>query len=186
MLTAILFVLALFSAGSIIELLLLFCLMILFVVIGVYDFYHYIIPDELTAGVAVVVGGVLGWQWWTGALSSTEVFWTVCAGVLGACFYLLLWAVSKGRWLGFGDVKLAVPLGWLVGPNLVFSFVVCSFWIGAVVSVTILAVVWMRGKLRFGDAVPSTINTVIPFAPFLLVSALVVHLLSINVFTFFA
>jgi len=41
-----------------------------------------------------------------------------------------LWFVSKGRWIGFGDAKLAIPLGFILGAPAVFTFVVFSFWIG--------------------------------------------------------
>ena len=63
--------------------------------------------------------------------------------------------------MGFGDVKLAIPLALLVGWPYVFVWLLASFVSGAVVGVALLAI----GKAHLGKP--------IPFGPFLILGALV-------------
>jgi prepilin signal peptidase PulO-like enzyme (type II secretory pathway) len=94
--------------------------------------------------------------------------------------------VSGGRWIGLGDAKLSVPLALMVGISHAFSFIVFSFWIGALVSVGILVSQRLMGgqrRLHFGAA-PITMSTEVPFAPFLIVSFVLVYFFHADVFTF--
>lgn len=158
------------------------------VVITVYDLYHFIIPDKLTFVLTVAAFVLLGYRLWRGEIGVDEVGWGVLAAFLGSAFFYLLWAVSKGRWLGFGDVKLAFPLGLLVGAAYVFSFVVMSFWIGAGISLAMLGLQRLRrGKagLHLGGQT-LTMKSAVPFAPFLVASSLVILFTDCNVLAFFS
>ncbi len=186
--TALLFVAGLTLADTIPELLIIWCVSAILVIITVYDLYHFIIPDALTAALTVVAAGWLGYLAWQVPTFVDTIPLTVLAAVAGASFYLLLWRISRGTWLGFGDVKLAFPLGLLVGAPFVFSFVVLSFWIGAIISVTILG--WQRlsggqRALQIGTA-QLTMKSAVPFAPFLVASALTVLYFKFNVLSLFA
>jgi prepilin signal peptidase PulO-like enzyme (type II secretory pathway) len=101
-----------------------------------------------------------------------------------ASFYFFLWIVSKGRWIGFGDVKLALVLGLFLYPLQAFSMVVFSFWIGAGVSVLLLLSVALlkRGQKRLPFLpVALTIKSEVPFAPFMIVSFCLVFFAHANV-----
>jgi len=158
------------------------------VVITVYDLYHFIIPDRLTLLLTVLVVGLLGYQFWAGSVSDTELLWNVVSALGGSVFFLMLWVISKGRWIGFGDVKLAFPLGLLVGPEYVFSFVILSFWIGAIISLCLLGYQRLsRGKA--GLHLPSkalTMKSAVPFAPFLVASSLAILFTQFNVLSLFS
>lgn len=147
-----------------------------FVVIVVYDMRHYIIPDECVAALIVLALMLVGYHVWQGTEALAAVSLRVAAAFAGAGFFYFLWRISEGRWLGFGDVKLAVPLGLLVGPTQVFSFIVLSFWIGAAISLALVAAATLlaRGQrgLRFGG-VPRTMKSAVPFAPFLVAAAII-------------
>ncbi len=158
------------------------------VVITVYDLYHFIIPDFLTGvltGAVVLMGA---YKYFSGTLSTEILIGQVATAVGGASFFFLLWLLSQGRWLGFGDVKLAFPLGLLVGPAYVFSFIVLAFWIGAIISLSLIA--WAkvsRGKERLhlsGKAL--TMKSAVPFAPFLVASSLVIIFTHFNVLELFS
>lgn len=184
--TGVLFVLVLFAATTLMELLLLAMLMAVLVVIFVYDVRHFIIPDMLTVAallltLALTVPYTLTLGEWVSYSS------TVAAAAGGSLFLYALWFISKGTWLGFGDVKLAFPLGLLVGPTLVFSFIVVSFWVGAAISLLLLGAAKLeRGKLRLRFLPRGlTIKSVVPFAPFLIIGCLLVFFTKLNVLTLF-
>ena len=97
---------------------------------------------------------------------------------------MLLWRVSRGTWIGFGDVKLVVPLALSVGALSVFSMVVLSFWIGAIVGVLLLLVQKLKRQgqphVRFlGPEL--TIKSAVPFAPFLILGYLTILFFEVDV-----
>jgi leader peptidase (prepilin peptidase)/N-methyltransferase len=185
--TAVLFFFSYLHATDFYELAFLFIAMSLLVVITVYDIRHYIIPDFLTVLLTIV--SLL----WYGTLMLRGLPWIAFAEVLiaalaGAGFFFLLWFVSKGEWLGFGDVKLAFPLGLIAGPTMVFSMIVYSFWVGAAVSLLLIGLGRMvRGQVHlqkwFGRL---TIKSVVPFAPFMIAGCLIVLFTRFNVLSLFS
>lgn len=185
LLTAALFVLAWHTfAFDFVPLALTLILFSFFVIIFVYDIRHTIIPDEMTIGVAVTATLLLLWQYWlTRDISS--LLWHLIAGVAAAFFFWALWYYSKGRWLGLGDAKLALPLGALLGGTAAFSMIVFAFWIGAIIAVSILMFQRLveKGKthLHFAGR-PLTMKSEVPFAPFLLAGFLFVYSFHADVF----
>ncbi len=155
------------------------------IVLTLYDVRHTIIPDELTATIFVCACLFLGLQYYE-TQTIEPLLMSLLGGVLASGFFAALWFVSKGRWIGFGDAKLALPLGIIVGLSGVFSMVVLSFWIGAVVSLSVLGIQRLvkRGKksLLFLRT-PITMKSEVPFAPFLVVAFLLVHLYHVDIFS---
>jgi len=188
LLTAAMFVVAASLASSVEMFVWLFSMFIVLIVITVYDYYHFIIPDEMTAALMVLMSLWIGWQYWLGALTLYSLAVLVGASVAGASFFFFLWFVSRGQWLGFGDVKLAIPLGLWVGAASVFSFIVVSFWIGAAISLLILA--WQkyeRGKRRLHlSAETLTMKSAVPFAPFMIAGAVLVYITQFDVLSLFS
>jgi len=82
---------------------------------------------------------------------------------LGAClFFLFLFLITKGRGMGFGDVKFAFLMGLILGfPKIVVSLYV-AFLTGAIVGC--ILIIWRKKKLS---------GTSIPFGPFLAIGVLV-------------
>lgn len=155
------------------------------IVIAVYDIRHTIIPDELTlvvGGVAVVLQGIE----YVATRDAMSVLLDIVGAAGAALFFWGLWRISKGRWIGLGDAKLAFPLALIVGVGGVFSMVVLSFWIGAAISVALLGLqrLCKRGKITLPFmSSPLTIKSEVPFAPFLILGFLCVHLFHANIFT---
>jgi leader peptidase (prepilin peptidase) / N-methyltransferase len=142
----------------------------LLICILVYDLYYMIIPDEwsyLFAGIALLT-----------SLLSIDSGASVPAVLLGgpvAAFPLyVLWFVSKGKWMGLGDPKLALGIGWLLGPYNGLVAIFLAFVIGAVVAVCVLIPL---SRLRsVGEQI--TIKSEVPFGPFLVVSTILCLLLT--------
>lgn len=156
------------------------------VVMIVYDMRHMIIPDELTLMVSAIALCFFGYSLYIGGDYWILLMNNSIAAVSASFFFWGLWYMSKGKWIGFGDVKLALPFGFLVGLEGVFSMVVFSFWIGAIVSVALLGLERFskRGKIRLHFLPPSlTIKSEVPFAPFFISGFLLVKLLHADIFT---
>jgi len=130
-------------------------ILICFLGIFVADFVYGIIPDGfvLTSLIASLFFVILG---------SGEFLGHFIAGLGSLVFFLSLFLITKGKGMGFGDVKLSFVLGFLLGfPNIVVALYI-AFLTGAAVS--IILVVWRRIRF-FGGT--------IPFGPFLIGSTIV-------------
>lgn len=68
---------------------------------------------------------------------------------LAALPFFLLWRFSKGRWMGFGDVKLALFLGVAFGWPLIVVNLLLGIFAGGLVAIILL----LFGKKTFGDKV---------------------------------
>lgn len=170
-------------------LLLLYCaLMTTFVLIIVYDVLHTIIPDEFVVICSVIAGGIVALQFVEHGDVHT-VLLQLLGAAIGFLFFASLWLLSQGRWVGLGDAKLALPLGFLVGFPYATSVIVLSFWVGAGVSVLLLGIqrVVQRGQKHLPFLQTSlTIKSEVPFAPFLLIGFSLVYFFDINAFTLIA
>ncbi len=124
------------------------------VVVFVVDLEHYLILDKVLLAIAIVV---LPLQIVTDAiLGHSFANSVVVNGVIGAVgaggFFFLIWWLSKGKWMGLGDVKLVTLLGFVFGYGQMGVLLLLAFWLGMAVSLTLLASkkATMASKLPFG------------------------------------
>ena len=127
--------------------------------IAVIDLRTRTIPDALTV-VTFVAGMAFHWVRVEGAIPTL-------APLVLAGFFLLQWLVSRGRWVGTGDILLAAAIGMLVGTvqGAVWT-ILLAYSFGASVAIVLL----LAKKLRRGD--------MIPFGPFLVAGAYAAIVLS--------
>ena len=151
--------------------------------IVVYDIRHKIIPDSFSLLLAVIAGVSLFARWQFDMLNvyvlpvlelGTLPAWIdLAAGPLLFLPFALLWYFSGGRAMGLGDAKLVWGLGWFLGFPYGLTGVVFAFWIAFIPSLFLL----LSPTKHF------TMKSEIPFAPFLVLGALVVYLLQVNILT---
>ena len=141
----------------------------LLVVISVYDIKHKIIPDSFVytfSGIALISLFVGGSSWWH--IPTVEM---LIAGPVLALPFALFWLVSKGAWMGLGDAKLTLGIGWLLGVSAGVNALVLAFWIAAAFSVIWLLSLHKKFKPRIE----------IPFGPYLILGLYLVLLFHIQV-----
>lgn len=151
----------------------------LLIAISVYDIRHNIIPDRFAYPFIVVAfaSSVLNFDHWNlfenwklPAIRNLDVGlgienlpYTLLTGLGLFLFFALLWALSSGRWMGFGDAKLAFGIGLWLGWPLGISAALFAFWGGAIAGLALLA--FCRRRRNVGA--PITLKSQIPFGPFL-------------------
>src|SRR3989344_5548281 len=143
----------------------------LLIVIAVYDLKHKIIPDKLalTLGVLAFFGMFLFTSY--GFLPHIPSFLEFLSGVIISLPFALLWLVSLWAWMGLGDAKLALGLGWLLGLSLALSSLVIAFLSGAIFGLALIIFTKKYG-----------IKSEIPFAPFLVLGAILAFLFELHFF----
>ncbi len=166
-----------FNFQSIFQFLILTAIFGIILLISVYDLRHFIIPDSFL--IAFFAFSLL-YNW---ILASS--FWLLLihfiSGVIVALPFLFLFFISKGRWLGFGDVKYIFVIGLFLGLANGVSAVILAFWIGAVFSLGLLALKKVKINLpMFRSGL--TIKSEIPFGPFLSLGILLAFLFNLDIF----
>jgi prepilin signal peptidase PulO-like enzyme (type II secretory pathway) len=92
------------------------------------------------------------------------------AGPIVAAPFFFLWLVSDGRWMGLGDAKLALGIGWMLGLPAAASALIIAFWVGAIAGLILIAVSRSRIVARIFKLASGTLSmkSELPFAPFLI------------------
>lgn len=122
-------------------------------VIFVYDLKHYLILDKVVLPAA---GLAFLYQWYEGNLENA-----LLGALLLAGFFGLLFLISRGRWIGAGDIKLGIFLGLLVPYPATLALFMLAYVLGALVG---LVLIILRNK-KLSDRLP--FGTFLTFAAFL-------------------
>lgn len=128
--TGFLFVITAFFAPSISSLIFYWAVSSLLMFIFVYDFRHFIIPDVIVYS-AIAIATLY-------RLVYGDLIPALLSGIIFSLFFLSVFLISKGKWMGFGDVKLALFMGiFLSFPSILVAFFM-SFAIGGIVGVVLV------------------------------------------------
>ncbi len=140
-------------------------------IIVVYDLKHKIIPDSLALilGILTLLGLFLFNS--NGFYLHLPSILEFSSGLIIASPFAFLWLISSGKWMGLGDAKLAISLGWLLGLSRALSGLVFAFWTGAIIGIILMVFSRKHG-----------LKSEIPFAPFLVLGALLVFFFNLRIF----
>lgn len=128
-----------------------------YLIIFAYDLLHKLILDRVSVPAMVVA--------LVGSLLLQRTFSSiVLGGILGLGFFLLQYLVSRGRWIGGGDIRLGAVLGLSLGWPLVVVAIIIAYFSG-----TIVALALIIGKRR-------TWSSTVPFGTFLSFGGIVTFL----------
>lgn len=125
------------------------------IVIAVYDFKHFIIPDKV---VFPGIGVALVFALFQDFSNSCVLSWN-CATVSGlagvaiiAGFFLTQYVISQGKWIGFGDVKFGILLGLAVGLTNSVVLLFMAYTVGAIFGVMLISLgkKELTSKMPFG------------------------------------
>lgn len=125
---------------------------IFLLIILVTDWIYQIIPDY-----AVISLGILSLTYRFYLSASGHMQWTdfwgaIVSGLVVALCFFILWYATKGRGLGFGDVKYVLVMGWLLGSERTIVATFLAFAIGAIVGIVLMLVQGrkLKSKIAFG------------------------------------
>jgi prepilin signal peptidase PulO-like enzyme (type II secretory pathway) len=109
----------------------------------VYDYKYQLLPDSLTLTGAVILGIL---NWWRGA----PVTSLLLGAIVAAGFFAVQFWLSRGRWIGAGDIRLGIFMGLALGWPLTGVALVLAYWLGAAVGISLV----LSGRRDFHSALP--------------------------------
>ena len=139
----------------------LFIIASLLIIIFVYDLKHYIIPDKVLFPAILLV---LIFNFSPYGRSPEGGQFSILSALGAAGFFLLIFLISRGTWLGFGDVKLVFLMGLILGFPNILAALFLAFFFGAIIGI---------GLIIFGK---KKLKSEIPFGPFLITGTFIAML----------
>ncbi len=152
----ILFVLAFWQSVSLIQFVYFSVVFCLLLIIFVFDLKHFLIPDIIIYPALVII--------LTYRIFTPDFFTFLFSGFLASAFFLAIFLISRGKWIGFGDVILAFLMGFFLGFPSILVALFFGFTIGAIIGL---------GLVAFSR---KSIKSEVPFGPFLIVGLFVAFL----------
>ncbi len=135
-----------------------------FLVVFVTDVRHFLIPDRIILPAIAVSSCLILANRFIFACGISTVNCSLSGAawsLVGAAFFLLLIIVSRGAWMGFGDVKLAVFMGLFLGFWNMLVALLLAFFGGSLVG----------GALILASR--KTLKSEVPFGAFLAPASLI-------------
>jgi leader peptidase (prepilin peptidase) / N-methyltransferase len=141
-----------------------FYIVSVFILIVISDIKEMIIPDEviypaiIIASIVAIAFSFSNASLVSGFGETAKIFGS--ALVLAAVFYLMI-LISKGKWMGGGDVKLVFLTGLILGWPNAFLAVFLAFILGSLYGLILIS-----AKIK-------TMGAEIPFGPFIIMGTLI-------------
>lgn len=113
------------------------------IIIFLYDLKYYLILNKFTmpAMVVALLGNILlGREWWDLLLGA----------LIAGGFFFLQYVVSKGKWIGGGDIRLGILMGLILGWQGALLALFIAYFIGAVAGMALI----IAKRKKFKDAMP--------------------------------
>lgn len=113
------------------------------IVIFIYDLKWYLILDIITlpaAAVMFIFNLALGFNWLNLLFSA----------IIGGSFFLLQFLISRGKWIGGGDIRLGLLLGISLGWPKIILAILLAYLLGSLVGLGLIA----SGRKKWGEQVP--------------------------------
>lgn len=124
------------------------------VIIFIYDLRHMLIIDRFTVPAMILA---IGLNLWLGLVPAWSI---LLGGIVLAAFFWVQFALSKGTWVGGGDIRMGALMGFMLGLEQGLVALFLAYVFGAIIGVVMM----VSGK--------ATRKTPVPFGSFLAVATL--------------
>ena len=132
-------------------------LILLFIYFGILIFTFFYDILYLEVADRVLVPGIILALTATILPQTPHVVDALLGALIGFSFFGLQILISKGKWLGGGDLRIALFMGLILGWKMLILGLILSYFVGSIIS--IIVIITKKGGLK----------TRIPFAPFLVI-----------------
>lgn len=89
---------------------------------------------------------------------------SLIGGAIGLGFFGLQFVASRGKWLGSGDLLIGSYLGLVLGWELTLVALVCSYFIGSIIGITLMSIGKAKGKTQLALGPFLVLGSMIAFA----------------------
>ena len=163
-----------FTMVNLLQFIFLLAISCFLIIIFVYDLKHYIIPDKIiypAIAIALIYQLFRIWNlhplcgypvsnfaphfFKSGGSNFRMLANPLLSAILAGLFFLIIVLISRGKWMGVGDIKLAFLIGLILGFPKILVALFLAFLIGAIIGLGLV----ISGK--------KTLKSEVPFGPLL-------------------
>lgn len=130
------------------------------IVVFVYDIKTQTVP-EVFVWIALILSFFGGWYF-----GGFQIVSMLLGGLVGGGFLALLVYISKEKWMGAGDIKIGLILGFLTGYPAVLFTLFIAFILGSIVGV--IYILYKDKQIN-----KQALKESLPFAPFLIFATII-------------
>lgn len=142
------------------------------IILTIFDLKEYILPDKVLLPL-LVPAFLLLITYYIATQSLAVIYIPIVAGLVFGGFFYLLAAVSRGTWMGGGDIKLAFVMGIVLGFQKTLLAMFIAFNAASIIGIALI----ITRHLRRGEA--------LPFGPFLILGTVASFLYGHEVITWY-
>jgi len=113
------------------------------IVIFIYDLKWYLILDIITLPASLfilILNLYIGMNWQNMLISV----------IIGIGFFLIQFLISRGKWIGGGDIRLGMLMGLSLGWPMILVAIILAYFIGSIVGILLI----LFKKKKFGSKIP--------------------------------
>lgn len=132
----------------------------LLIVIAVFDLKHFLIPDKIVYPAIVLVAFYKFFEFlapnnWGFSGNVSPLYIPLLTALFASAFFAAIFFISRGKWLGFGDVKLAFLIALFLSWPKILVALFAGFILGGIIGIGLIAIH------------KKTMKSQVPFGPFL-------------------
>jgi len=113
------------------------------IVVFIYDLKWYLILDIVTLPASLfilILNLYLGMNWQNILISV----------IIGIGFFLIQFLISRGKWIGGGDIRLGMLMGLSLGWPMILVAIILAYFIGSIVGILLI----LFKKKKLGSKIP--------------------------------
>ena len=124
--TGLLFVFGGLLIVDLVEIALYIAVVSFFVVLFIYDAIAFIVPDRIVVPAIIIIFAL-------NLFVAQDIASILLGGLVGGLWFLIQFILSKGRWVGGGDIRIGILMGFLVGYPLIWLSLGIAYIAGSIV-----------------------------------------------------
>ncbi len=134
-----------------------YCVLTTFlIIVFVFDLKHYLILDRvmLPAALVAIAGSII---------LGFGLIDILIGAIIGGGFFWLQYVLSRGKWIGGGDIRLGAVMGLMLGWKILLAALFVSYLIGSIIGLILVASSKKKWQSRLPFGVFLTISTFLAF-----------------------
>ncbi len=120
------------------------------VIVFIYDLRWYLILDRVMVPAMIVILFLNTWLAFLGENPWDSLWKMLFSTIIGGGFFLMQFLISRGKWIGGGDIRLGFLMGITLSWPMIIEALMLAYIVGSIVGIFMI----LLGKKKWGSKLP--------------------------------